>query len=325
MMRQTHPFYQPVDAWAVSFGEPGDENFSRLDTLENCRAADGKLDLKIVYPQMDGSPSNTWRQTTNPVTATANGVDGFESVETQLTANAIGGWGTDDGQFYGLEAGLHGLSLLDASVNHGHWFYAVGASEAWSGGIPGPGDFSVGQVEVWAQCGTAGGGPDDALMLGGDGQLVANTQLDDVDIPLDYTIGIDITPGPVIQSAWSSIVHFTATDTDCCDYGSRIPGVWFWPGTRLILVVDGHGPNGNSHTGEWGCDDSILTLAEGQTYNLKMQMTASTVHIYVNDQLACDQARSDRAVHTGVKVYMADPWYVAADATVANLYLLGGE
>eukprot|EP01046_Picozoa_sp_COSAG06_P012813 COSAG06_NODE_763_length_12486_cov_37.835244_8_plen_91_part_00 len=23
---------------------------------------------------------------------------------------------------HGLEAGLHGLSLLDASVNHGHWF-----------------------------------------------------------------------------------------------------------------------------------------------------------------------------------------------------------
>ena len=37
--------------------------------------------MRIAYPQMDGSPSNTWRQTTNPVTATANGVDGYEAVD----------------------------------------------------------------------------------------------------------------------------------------------------------------------------------------------------------------------------------------------------
>jgi hypothetical protein len=90
-----------------------------------------------------------------------------------------------------------------------------------------------------------------AQMLGGDGPLVKNTQLfDDVSIPLDYEVGIDITPGSVIE-AWSSIVHFTATDTDCCEYGTRLPGVWFWPGTRKLLVVDGNGANGNSHSGEW--------------------------------------------------------------------------
>ncbi len=37
---------------------------------------------------------------------------------------------------------------------------------------------------------------------------------------------------------------------NCDSYGSRIPAVWFWPGTRKILVVDGHGDNGNSHTGQ---------------------------------------------------------------------------
>ena len=162
MIRQTHPCYKPVDQWAASFGAEGEDNFSKLDTLESCRADGGQFDLKIVYPLEDGAPSNTWRQTTNPVTATANGVDGYEDVDIQLTANVIGGWGTDQmwgGAFYGLEAGLQGLSLLDASVNHGHWFYAVGASEAWSGGIPGPGDSAVSQVEVWAICGGAGEPP----------------------------------------------------------------------------------------------------------------------------------------------------------------------
>ena len=66
-----------------------------------------------------------------------------------------------------------------------------------------------------------------AQMLGGDGQLVADTQLADVAIPLDYEIGLDITPGSNIIADWAAIVHFTATGTNCCDYGSRIPGVWF--------------------------------------------------------------------------------------------------
>jgi hypothetical protein len=115
--------------------------------------------------------------------------------------------------------------------------------------------------------------------LGGDGQLVKGVQLEDVNIPLDYEIGLAITPGPNIVVEWSSIVHFTATDTNCCDYGSRIPGVWFWPNSRKILVVDGHGADGNSHTGQWGCDDDVLTYNEGTRYTLKMVMQAKTVQI----------------------------------------------
>merc|ERR1712072_491323 len=133
-----------------------------------------------------------------------------------------------------------------------------------------------------------GGVPDSAVMLGGDGQLVANTALPDVNLPLDYEMGLDITPGPNIIGDWSSIVHFTATDTNCCDYGSRIPGVWFWPGTRKILVVDGHGANGNSHTGEWGCDVDLLTIDAAVASTLTMQMRADTVNIYVDGQWACD-------------------------------------
>ena len=74
---------------------------------------------------------------------------------------------------------------------------------------------------------------------------------------------------------------------NCCSYGSRIPAVWFWPGTRKILVVDGHGDNGNSHTGQWGCDDNLLTLDVGETYRLKMVMAAELVTIYINDEPAC--------------------------------------
>ena len=101
--------------------------------------------------------------------------------------------------------------------------------------------------------------------------------------------------------------------------------MWFWPDTRKILVVDGHTENGNSHTGDWGCDESILTLPEGVTSTLRMIMQPDTVYIYVNDILACTEPRADRVVFALVPVYMSDPWYAAADASVENLYLAGSN
>ena len=140
-------------------------------------------------------------------------------------------------------------------------------------------------------------------------------------IPLEYEIGLDITPSNAIEKGWGSILHFTATGADCCGYGSRIPGVWFWPGTRRILLSDGHTSNGNSHTGQWKCDDNVLTLQPNINYRLRMVFKAKTVSLYVNGQMACaTEPRADRKVFKNVAVYAADPFYAPAKATVQNLY-----
>ena len=56
---------------------------------------------------------------------------------------------------FGLEHGADGgPSLLDGSVNHGNWFYAVGTNGEWNCGIPGATDCE-GQVELWADWGEA--------------------------------------------------------------------------------------------------------------------------------------------------------------------------
>ena len=78
--------------------------------------------------------------------------------------------------------------------------------------------------------------------------------------------------------------------------------MWFWPGTRKILVVDGHAANGNSHTGMWGCDDDLLTLEIGMKTRLKMVMSAADVGIYINEDLACTADRGDRQEWPNVQV-----------------------
>ena len=120
----------------------------------------------------------------------------------------------------------------------------------------------------------------DQTFLGQDnwGALVANTRIEDVSIPLDYEVGLDITATGTVGD-WGSIVHFTATNTNCCEYGSRIPGVWFWPGTRKILVVDGHGANCHAWWCEFSCDGNILTLEERVTSTLRIIMQPDFVYI----------------------------------------------
>ena len=122
--------------------------------------------------------------------------------------------------------------------------------------------------------------------------LVADTEVMLVNVPLEYEIGFAIAPGPATEDNWAAIVRFTATNTDCCEYGSRIPGVWFWPGARKLLVVDGHPDNGNAHSGEWRCDDSILTLNAGETHQVKLAMEASSIEVYVDGELACSEEHS---------------------------------
>ena len=143
IMRQTAGFYQDNAAWSTDFGAESDDNYSILSQLESWRgAANGKFHLKLVYPDMaDGRTDgnfNEWQQTTNFVTATANGVDGYVPVSISYTLlGNVDAVDNDDGNWYGLEHNTDASSVGDGSVEHGYWFYAIGSSGEWSGGIPG--------------------------------------------------------------------------------------------------------------------------------------------------------------------------------------------
>jgi len=157
LFRQTHPFYQPDTAWLNynAAGYPDEDNFSLLDNLEACRGSviDGKFDLKIVWPlsTRDEGNSNTWRQSTNPVSSNSSGVIGYEAISISYSAFGVGG---GEG-FGGLERNPDAHSLLDGSINDQFWFYAIGSSFAFLGGVPGGHmDYGETQTELWAICPT---------------------------------------------------------------------------------------------------------------------------------------------------------------------------
>ena len=145
LIRQTAGKYlNPSTKWrSYNTKNPKAPNFSILSTLnDDYKNEKGKFQFILKWPKRTGSNSNTWMQSTNPVSYTG-AVQGYEAIEVKFTANR---WG-------GLESGLkHGgknpIALLDGTVNHGNWFYAIGSRGAWSGGIPGS-QSPEKAVELW--------------------------------------------------------------------------------------------------------------------------------------------------------------------------------
>ena len=144
IFRQRQGTYLPVTDWIRYNAGDHSGDFSELDELEDCRGRDdGKLHLKLVFPQMDGPNTNEWKQTTNPVTAGRGGVEGYEPIEISHTGQT---WG-------GLEYNGQS-SLLDGSVSVSSWWYAIGSTADYSpGGMPGPA-VVVSETEMYVMCST---------------------------------------------------------------------------------------------------------------------------------------------------------------------------
>lgn len=125
VFRQTAGTYLSKEAWkSVNPDDPENDNYSILDTLEDFRDASGKFEFTIKWPAHETPKYNRWTQTSNP---TYEAVAGYSPVDVQHTAQL---WA-------GLEYNKGLQSLADGSVNNNWWYYAIGSTTPWGGGVPG--------------------------------------------------------------------------------------------------------------------------------------------------------------------------------------------
>ena len=134
LYRQTKGHALPVSTWQSGYSLQNAYNdTSRLNELENFRGPDGKLHLKLVWPERQGDNYQEWKQSTNPVTAATQGVVGYEGIKTPF-AGTTEMWG-------GLQRSKFSGSLMDGSVYHpngspcGWAYFEVGSSD---GRLKGP-------------------------------------------------------------------------------------------------------------------------------------------------------------------------------------------
>lgn len=116
--------------------------YSILNRLSGFLRA-GKYELKMNWPDSGSSARQWWTQTSN---FTSQPAAGYVAIAVDSTSNY---WG-------GLEFGSEGTTLADGSVNHGNWFYSIGAQTTWGTpeGIPASDQIfgsgvGVPKVELW--------------------------------------------------------------------------------------------------------------------------------------------------------------------------------
>jgi hypothetical protein len=67
-------------------------------------------------------------------------------------------------------------------------------------------------------------------------RLQQNSFHDIVYMPENARISFEIIPDREVvgNSGWGSIFHFSATGGNCCEYGDRVPAVWFYPDSHRL-------------------------------------------------------------------------------------------
>lgn len=129
LFRQTAGTYKTNDEWKrLNIHTPYNKNYSILDHLsDKFRGKDGKFQFIIKWPELKNG-LNEWKQSSNPIDMNSGGVSGYTPINICYNNNF----------WKGLERNTNPISLLDGSVNHSYWFYAIGSSAPFQNGIPGP-------------------------------------------------------------------------------------------------------------------------------------------------------------------------------------------
>jgi hypothetical protein len=147
-------------------------------------------------------------------------------------------------------------------------------------------------------------------------RLVQGTEFQTVDLPLDYEVGFTLTPDADMVDGWSNIIHISATGGNCCNYGDRVPAVWFYANTRRMHVRDGSAGNGNN-----GCDPEEQ-LPAGERSTVQIQLQPGALAVLINGEAKCEGDRNDgRTIHENARVFASDPWHAATLATINNFYV----
>lgn len=112
---------------------------SILYNLDSYKNKSGQLEFLLEYSDISGY--NRWIQTSNPAT-TSESVTGYKAVKLSWNGN----------YWQGLAKSNSGAALIDGSVNHNNWYYAIGVTRVWNGGIPGPDNNSIkGSTDLWVR------------------------------------------------------------------------------------------------------------------------------------------------------------------------------
>jgi len=126
VFRQTAGFYQSKSDWANhNAADSSSSQYSILDELEQYRITSTHFIFKIQWDN-DASRRIIWSQNSNPL-VTVDTVENFQSLQDNTDGSP---------SFGGLAKSTARYALLDGNPTYVPWFYAIGSTVEWEGGVP---------------------------------------------------------------------------------------------------------------------------------------------------------------------------------------------
>lgn len=136
-------YWSSANGWAEVLNsnstDPENNKYSQLYKLNDSWKIGEEFILKMV---MDAH-TNTWAQTLNPLenAPTGSTVPGYRAISISTTGNSWGGLSRSDGT----------ASFLDGNPAGTNWYYPIGSSGNWNGGLPQYDGTGHPFVELWVK------------------------------------------------------------------------------------------------------------------------------------------------------------------------------
>merc|ERR1740136_207785 len=130
----------------------------------------------------------------------------------------------------------------------------------------------------------------------------------------DYILKFTIEPQGQLLKTWSSIIHISNLGGCCCDYGTRVPAVWFEPDTTKIVVTAGFNGGGNPHL------YASKQLPIDTESKIEIRVVGKYCKLSINGVADSTMTIGDRSLLSDVKVYFGEPEHPAANAVLSNVY-----
>uniref|UniRef100_A0A7S3YHN4 DUF5648 domain-containing protein n=1 Tax=Lotharella globosa TaxID=91324 RepID=A0A7S3YHN4_9EUKA len=148
--------------------------------------------------------------------------------------------------------------------------------------------------------------------------LFQNHYLGSVTSYKGFEVTFDVKPTDTLND-WGSILHFTASDENCCNNGDRVPGVWFQASSTRMHIRTGTILNGDD-----GCDPTqVLAMDKWTSVRIRVRENGF-LEVFYDNESVCERTMPG-AVHPAgkiLKVYGGDPWHDAAKGQIRNLNYL---
>lgn len=132
-------FASTTEAKSLNTSDPENAKYSILNLLDNFKAMN-RFTFRLYWPSIN--KRNIWSQSTNPLYDT-NVMD-YRGLSIDDSSNYWGGLELSS-RANGVS---NGSTLIDGSVEHNNWWYAVGSVTAFNGGIPSAATFESSATEA---------------------------------------------------------------------------------------------------------------------------------------------------------------------------------